>query len=162
MQAQYLALAWQEVIFDAQPLHRLQVAAQHGGRDQLRDFGQLVAALLDGVKRIQARLQVALIQPVPLRNPRIKIPAVVVDAGLTCKPALLDQLPDLGGGLLVLKLRESHHHVGHLHAGVVDVVLHVDLAAGGAQQANESIAEDGIAQMPYMRGLVGVDRRVLD
>ncbi len=161
VQAQYLALPGQKVIFDAEPLHRLQMAAQHGGRDQLGDFGQLVTALLDGVQRIQPRLQIGLVLLVPLRNTRIKIPAVVVDARFTRKPARFDQLPDCGGGLLVLKLRQTHHHVSHLHASVVDVVLHVDLAAGGAQQANESIAEDGIAQMPDMRSLVRVDRRVL-
>ena len=58
-------------------------------------------------------------------------------------------------------MHQPHHHVRHLYAGVVDVVLHVDLAAGGAQQANESIAEDGIAQMPDMRRFVRVDRGVL-
>ena len=62
----------------------------------------------------------------------------------------------------MFKLRQAHDHVGDLHAGVVDVVLHVDLASGRAQQANEGVAQDGVAQMPDMRGFVGIDRRVLD
>ena len=54
MQAQDLALARQKIVFDVEPLHGLQVTAQHGGRDQFGDFGRLVAALLDGVQRIEA------------------------------------------------------------------------------------------------------------
>ena len=59
-------------------------------------------------------------------------------------------------------MNESDHHVGHLDAGVVDVVLNVDGVSGGAQQANESVAQDGVAQVPDMRGLVGIDAGVLD
>ena len=57
---------------------------------------------------------------------------------------------------------ETHHHVGHLHAGVVDVVLHFDVAAGGAQHADEGVAQDGVAQVPDVRGFVGIDVGVLD
>jgi hypothetical protein len=59
-------------------------------------------------------------------------------------------------------VREADHHVGNLHAGVVDVVLDVDFPAGGAQQADEGIAEDRVAQMADVRGLVGIDAGVLD
>ena len=63
---------------------------------------------------------------------------------------------------LALQANESDHHVGHLHAGVVDVVLHVDGVPGGAQQANKSVAQNGVAQMPDVRRLVGIDAGVLD
>jgi hypothetical protein len=59
-------------------------------------------------------------------------------------------------------VQESHHHIGHLHAGVVDVVLHVHLLPGGAQQAHERVAENGVAQVADVRGLVGIDAGVLD
>ena len=59
-------------------------------------------------------------------------------------------------------MQESHHHIGHLHAGVVDVVLHVHLLPGGAQQAHERIAQDCVAQVADVRGLVGIDAGVLD
>ena len=57
---------------------------------------------------------------------------------------------------------EAHHHVGYLHAGVVDVVLHLHAMAARAQHAHESVAQGGVAQMADMRGLVGVDVGVLD
>jgi hypothetical protein len=59
-------------------------------------------------------------------------------------------------------MQEADHHIGHLHAGVVDVVLHVDFLPGGAQQADEGVAENGVAQVADVRGLVGIDAGVLD
>ena len=60
------------------------------------------------------------------------------------------------------KVEEADDHVGDLNAGVVDVVLHVDLLPGGAQQAHKGVAEDGVAQVADVRGLVGIDAGVLD
>ena len=57
---------------------------------------------------------------------------------------------------------EADHHVGDLHAGVVDVVLHLDAAAGAAQQAHKRVAQRGVAQVPDVRGLIGIDVGVLD
>ena len=57
---------------------------------------------------------------------------------------------------------EAHHHVGHLHAGIVDVVLHLHAMAARAQHADEGVAQRGVAQMADMRRLVGVDIGVLD
>ncbi len=59
-------------------------------------------------------------------------------------------------------MQEAHDDVGDLDAGVVDVVLHVDFVAGGAEQAHKGVAEDGVAQMADVRGLVGIDAGVLD
>ena len=63
---------------------------------------------------------------------------------------------------LSLEHAESDDDVGHLHAGVVDVVLHLDRDAAEAQHADERVAQRGIAQMADVRRLVRVDRRVLD
>ena len=63
-------------------------------------------------------------------------------------------------------MHETDDDVGDLHAGVVDVVLHPDLVAGfvavGAEQALKGVAQNGVAQMADVRGLVGVDAGVLD
>ena len=58
-------------------------------------------------------------------------------------------------------MQKPHHHIRHLHAGVVDVVLHIDLLASGAQQAHKCVAKNRIAQVPDVRGLVGIDAGVL-
>ena len=63
---------------------------------------------------------------------------------------------------LAFEMEEADDHVGDLDAGVVDVVLHVDFLAGGAEQADECVAEDGVAQVADVRGLVGIDAGVLD
>jgi hypothetical protein len=62
-------------------------------------------------------------------------------------------------------MHQPHHHVRHLHAGVVDVVLHPDLIAAlvavRPQQALKRIAQDRVAQVPDVRCLVGIDAGVL-
>ena len=63
---------------------------------------------------------------------------------------------------LPLELAESDDDVGHLHAGVVDVVLHLDRNAAEALHADERVAERGVPQVSDVRGLVRIDGRVLD
>ena len=62
----------------------------------------------------------------------------------------------------LLKMQKSHHHIGHLHAGVIDVILYIHLLPGGAQQAHKRVAQNGVAQVADVRGLVGIDAGVLD
>ena len=59
-------------------------------------------------------------------------------------------------------MAEGDYHVGHLDAGVVDVVLHFDVAPGGAQHADEGVAQDGVAQVADVGGFVGIDIGVFD
>ena len=155
MQVQDFALARQEVVFDVEPVHGLKMAAQHGDRDQIGDGSRLRRAIFDGVQRLQTHLQILLVLGVPLRNASVEIPAVVVEARLA------------GQGLdfrarFLLDVSKPDNHVGDLHAGVVDVVLNVDFPARIAQQADERVAENGVAQMSDVRGLVGIDAGVLD
>ena len=63
---------------------------------------------------------------------------------------------------LLLEMQKADDDVGDLDAGVVDVVLHVDFVAGGAEQAHKGVAENGVAQVADVRGLVGIDAGVLD
>ena len=93
---------------------------------------------------------------IPLRNLGIQIPAVVVEAPFAS-----------GNQRFNFRLRllrhplEAHHHVGHLHARVVDVVLHIHLVACRAQQPHQRVAQNRVAQMPDVRRLVRIDRGVL-
>src|SRR5438309_7538619 len=92
---------------------------------------------------------------VPLRDPGIEIPAVVIEAGLP------GERLELGGRLLV-QLCKSDHHVCDLYAGIVDIVLNVDFSSRIAQQAHERVAQNGVSKMSNMRRLVGIDAGVLD
>ena len=66
------------------------------------------------------------------------------------------------GEVASLERREADDDVGDLHAGVVDVVLHLDRPALKAQQPHERVAERRVPQMADVRGLVRVDGGVLD
>ena len=57
---------------------------------------------------------------------------------------------------------KAGYHVRHLHAGVVDVILHFDVVAAGAQHADESVAQYGIAQVSDVRGFIGIDIGMFD
>ena len=56
LEVQNLALARQKIVFDVEAQHGFKMAAQDSGRDQLGNFGGLVAALLDLVQRGIAQL----------------------------------------------------------------------------------------------------------
>jgi len=86
---------------------------------------------------------------VPLRDARIEVPAVEVDA--------LVGLHELGEEFasarerLAFEVDETDDNIGYLDSSVVDVVLDADLVAAlvaiRAEKALEGITEDGIAKM---------------
>ena len=104
---------------------------------------------------------------IPLRGARVEIPAEIIErvgkvAGVgKAAGAINNQRAHLGDSF-AFQMQKTHHHIGYLHAGVVDVVLHGNLLAGGAQHAHERVAQNGIAQVADVRGLVGIDGGVLD
>src|SRR5215831_19185202 len=85
MQVQNLALARKKVILDVDPIHCLEMSPQNSNRDQISDSSRFTFFVLNGMKGLQSYLQVLLIDFVPLRNTRIQVPAVIVEARLTGK-----------------------------------------------------------------------------
>ncbi len=176
-----LALAGQKVVLDIEPQHGFEMPPQHRGRNQFGDFSCLVASLLNfmqgGVPQLLACFVFCVgARRVPLRGVRVEVPAIKIDAlpttcgGANCacgailKAAGCFARFDKGSNLsdrFLFDVQEPDNHIRHLNAGVVDVVLHVDLLSGGAQQAHKRIAEDCVAQMPDVCGLVGIDAGVL-
>ena len=140
------------------------------GGDRFRhrrgDRGDLVVAALDGVQDLASPC--ARLRPGLVRAPdfRIEVPAEVG------KPLRVPGLPGQGGrgddlarGPLVAdcgQVDETRDDVGHLDAGVVQVVLHLDLEAEELQGAHEHVPQNGVAQVPDVGRLVGVDVGVLD
>ena len=92
---------------------------------------------------------------VPLRYPRIEVPAVVVE------PCRVGDLPHLVQRS-ALELSKGDDDVGDLDARVVDVILHLDWRSGETQNPGERVAQRRVSQMTDVRRLVRVDRRVLD
>ena len=123
------------------------MAADDAVGDEVGHLGEVVAAVFDGVQGGGPDLQPLLVFVVPLGDPGVEVPAVVVEAGgIGDRADLVERL--------VFELAEADGDVGHLDARVVDVVLDFDLAPEEAQQAAERVAERGVAQVADMRGLV--------
>ncbi len=59
-------------------------------------------------------------------------------------------------------MQKADNDVSDLDAGVVNIVLHIDFVAGGAEQADEGVAENCVAQMADVRSLVGIDGCMFD
>jgi hypothetical protein len=74
MQMQNFAFAGKKIVFDIEPVHRFQMAAQHSGRNQVGYRRCLVVAFFDLVERFQTDLQILFVLVVPLRDASIDIP----------------------------------------------------------------------------------------
>ncbi len=131
--------------------------ADNGGRDQAGDGAPLPAAFLDGLQGLAAKRERLLVGRIELKDARVQVPAGVVETNRRVhdQPShLLNAFP--------LYVNEAHHYVRHLHSRVVNVVLDFHVVPSEAQQPDKSVTQDGVAQMPDVRGLVGIDAGVLD
>src|SRR5580692_808672 len=159
MQVENFALAREEIVFDVEAVHGFEMATKDGGRDQLGDGSRLTTGVFDGAQGLRTDLQVLFVLffafTVPLRDAGVEIPAVIVEVRLA------GERFDFGAGFF-LDVGETDNYVGNLHSGVVDVVLDVDFPARVTQQADESVSEDGVAQVTDVGGLVRIDAGVLD
>ncbi|OQC39426.1 MAG: hypothetical protein BWX64_01631 [Acidobacteria bacterium ADurb.Bin051] len=153
VEAEDVALAGEQVVADAEPRHRAEVAPHDPAGDQPGGLGPLARAGFERVEGLAAPFEPGRILLVPAPDPGVEIPAVVVER--------LGERPDLGERRR-LEVEETDHDVGELDAGVVDVVLDLDRVAERPQRAPQQVAEHRVAQMPDVRRLVRVDVRVLD
>ena len=123
--------------------------------DEGGDVGVLVAAMLDVVERLRPDLQASLVLAVPLGHARVEVPAVVIEARSVGD--LLDVCERH-----VLEDAKPDDDVGHLDAGVVDVVLDLDGMPLKRSTRTSVSPSAEFAEMPDVSGLVRVDGRVLD
>ena len=131
------------------------MAAHNRYGNDFRQFGRRTMPFFDRRERLAAQGQAALILLEKLRDPRIEVPAEVIEARSR------GQRPNFCGGFF-LQMSERDHYVRDLHAGVIDVVLHFHSPARAPQEPHEGIAQSGIAQMPDVRGFIGIDVGVFD
>ena len=120
-----------------------------------RHFGLGAVPLLDRLERRPAQLQSSLIRFAVFRDARVQVPAQIIEL------RTLGQTANILSRFL-FEMKEGENHVGDLDAGIVDIVLHLNAAAGKVFEANERVAEHRVAQVADMRGLVGIDAGVLD
>ena len=156
MQMQNLALACQQVVADSQPRHCPQVATHNCVRHNLADLCVLAATLLN---RLQCRcpqlFRLRFVLRQQLRRARIQIPAVVIELRLAREHLHADRRA-------LLHLQESDYDVRHLHACIVDVVLHLHAISRKFQNPRERISQHSVPHMPDVRRLVRINTRMLD
>ena len=157
LKVQDLALARQQIVLHVEARHGRKMIADDCHGDDLGDARSLAVAVLDILKRLAAQFQPPGICFIKVRNAGVKVPAVIVEA----HRRVGDQQHHLFGGLF-FDVNETHHHVGHLDSGVINVVLHLDGVAPRAQDAHQRVAERRVAQVPDVRGFVRIDVGVLD
>ena len=130
-----------------------------GAHDAIDDEGPhrggLGGAVLEIVQRGGADGEPVLVLLVPLRDARIEIPAVVVETGRVGDALdAVERVP--------FELPEPDDDVGHLDAGVVDVVLDFDRRVAEPEHPHERVAERRVPEVPDVGRLVGIDGGVLD
>ena len=80
LQPQNVPFPRQQVVIHIQPRHRLQMASDDAIGDELGDERRVASAVLDVVQRRGADLQSLFVLLVPLRDARVEVPAVIVEA----------------------------------------------------------------------------------
>ena len=111
-----------------------------------RQLGQLPFARLDRMQGLGAPVPARRLGLVVRGRPRVEVPAVVVEANL----GVIDERLNIGR-TLVLDEVEARDDIGHLHAGVVNVILYLDLVTQLAQHPYERVAQHRVAQVSDVR-----------
>src|SRR5271168_530021 len=153
---QDFALAREQIVVDAQARHSAQMKCDDGVGYHFGDFGLFAAALFDSVQRFSAHFCcVCFVGAEELRGLGVNVPAVVIEMRLHGHHFDADRRT-------LFHEEQADDHVGDLHAGVIDVILNLYAMAGVAQDADQGVAEHGVAYVADVRGLVRVDAGVLD
>ena len=157
LKVENFTFAGQDIVFDIETEHGFQVRFDDGVGDDVTKFGEIALTGFDGVEGIGAPGFGFGVLAVIRGGAGIEIPAEVIEA----RVGIGDECAHIGGRFL-FKIVKAYDDVGYLDAGVIDVVLHFDLAAAVAEHADESVAQDGVTQVADVGGFVGVDVGVFD
>ena len=145
----------QQVVSDVEAPHGCEVRAHDSIRNEAGHFRRRVPSAFNSVERRGPDLQPFFVLLVPLGDFCVEIPAVVIES---CR---FGELPD-SVEVASFQFTKPYRDISHLHASVIDIVLDLDSTAEILEQTTECITERRIPQMPDVRGLVRIDRRVLD
>ena len=78
-QVQDFAFARQQIVVDAQPVERPQMAVDDGGRDDFRHLRRVAMALFDVFQRLRAQFEARFVFREKLRDARVEIPAEIIE-----------------------------------------------------------------------------------
>ena len=142
------ALAGQEVIVDPDPAHRFQVARHDSACHEPSNLGSRAFPGFEFVQGLAAESLALGVFSEPAPDFGVEVPAGVVE-GLGKVSNGIDRQAS--------QVDKTHDDIGQLHARVVDVVLDLHCPSQRAQKAGQDVAQNCVAQMADMRGLVRVD-----
>ncbi len=89
-----------------------------------------------------------------MRRLRIQIPAVIVEFRLVRHHLHADRRP-------LLHPQKPDHHVRHLHARVINIVLNLHAIPRVSQNPHHRVAQHRVPHVPDVRRLVRIDARML-
>src|SRR6202046_87856 len=125
------------------------------GGDYFAGFCGVAVAFFDFFQSLIAKFEARFIFGEPLRHASVKVPAKVVEFRRGGESFHFGQR-------FLFEMEEAEDYVCHLDAGIVDVILDFDTAAGVTEQPCESVAQDCVANVSDMRRFVWIDASVLD
>src|SRR5262249_54026744 len=141
VQMEHIRLARQQIVFDPDSRHRVQVTSQDSCRYVIRHLIDFAGARFKTMQGLSSILESGLVFFVETPNPRIQIPTVVIES--TIETLHLIERHSF-------QVLEAYYDIGHLNASVVDVVLNLDPLACGSQHPDGRVAEHGVSQMTDM------------
>jgi hypothetical protein len=124
---------------------------------QVRQIRQFAFPAFDRMQRLDTPLFRVRLLLIVSRNPGIQIPAQIIEPDLRVCQCRLNL-----SRCLLLQVVKTGHYIRHLHACIVDVILHFHEPCPRAQHADKCIAQNGIPKMADMRCFIRVDIRVFD
>ena len=115
----------QQIVSHIDARHRPEVIADNRHGDNFRHFRCFIAPVFDFLERFPPQVVLRIFSLIKPGDPRVDIPAVVIEfAGRSLgHPAHV-------GERFPFDALQAHDHVGNLHAGIIDVILHFDVPAG--------------------------------
>ena len=148
---EYVGLPVQEVVARSQSPARLKLRGEDLRHYLLRVLADLAAPLLYLLQH----------QPLLLLERRVSL-VDLVDLRVYDVSAVRVELHAVGRLVGEVKEPQPDYDVGHLRAGVVDVVEGLDFVPEPLHRPDERVAQDEVPRVPYVKRLVGVDVGVLD
>ena len=152
---QNFAFLGEQVVIDSEAVECFEMAVDDGRCHQFGHSRSFALALFDFLESVCAELETRFIFCEKLRDARVEIPADVIESGRESEDA------NVINGFL-FEMQKPENYIRDLDAGVVDVILNLDVPACVAEETDEGVAQHRVAQVADMRRFVRVDGGVLD
>src|SRR6266481_7198584 len=166
MQMQNFRFAREQIVTDTQTFHRVEDLLDVARGYIVSQLSDGIVSCFDGMQDFNAQLKTIRIWltcaaafPIEGANPCVEVPAVIIKRDSRGKGTVkrLDV-----GERQPFDVHKAHHDISDLDSRVVNVVLDFDAISCRLKYPYKRIAEHSIADVPDVRGLVGIDAGVLD